>query len=138
MVLLGLLLILACAAVAVDAVLQNGGAVHATVFGHALSGLSVGTLFVAGAVTGLLFALGLALVMGGVGRASRARRERRALRRQSQHAAELRAENERLEELLAERETSTDGDSAYPSEPAGGTADYSPTTDTTVGGRHRR
>src|SRR5438128_1415065 len=58
MVLLGLLLILACAALAVDAVMQNGGAVHATVFGHGVSGLSVGTLFVAGAVTGLVFALG--------------------------------------------------------------------------------
>src|SRR3954469_25140054 len=120
MVLLGLLLILACAALAVDAVMQNGGAVHATVFGHGISGLSVGTLFVAGAVTGLLFALGLAMMMGGVGRASRARRQRRALKRQSQHTAELRAENERLESLLADRDED-DSDSAYPAEPAGTT-----------------
>src|SRR3954451_13006160 len=132
MVLLGLLLILGSAALAVDAVLQNDGGVSATVFGHHVSGFSVGTLFVAGAVTGLLFALGLALIMGGIGRASRARRERRALRRQSQQTAELRAENERLEERLSERDAG-----AYPAEPAGTTADTS-TEDTTVGGRHRR
>src|SRR3954452_25057143 len=125
MVLLGLLLIVACAALAVDAVMQNGGAVHATVFGHGISGLSVGTLFVAGAVTGLLFALGLAMFMGGLGRARRARRERKALRRQSQNTAELRAENERLESLLADR----DDDSAYPAEPATSTGSRA-TTDT--------
>src|SRR3954454_24760535 len=117
MVLLGLLLILACAALAVDAVMQNGGAIHATVFGHGISGLSVGTLFVAGAVTGLLIALGLALLMGGFGRAARARRERRALRRDSERAVELRAEKERLEEELLARDMAADAEAAYPAEP---------------------
>lgn len=78
MVLLGVVLMFACAALAVDAVVQNSAAAGAIAFNQSVAGLSVGAVFIAGAVLGLLFALGLALFTGGVGRRARLRRERRA------------------------------------------------------------
>ncbi|MDQ1695379.1 MAG: hypothetical protein QOJ03_732 [Frankiaceae bacterium] len=126
MLVLGLLLMLGCAALAVDAAIQNTAVIHAIAFNRSISDLSVGALFIAGTVVGLLFALGLAMFFGGLGRARRARRERRALRRDSGQAEELRAENARLEqELLDERSSIGPGD-AYPGDRA-----------STTSGRHR-
>lgn len=131
MVLLGLLLMLGCAALAVDAVVQNTSMMHAIAFNQSISHLSLGAIFVAGAVVGLLFALGMAMFAGGLGRASRARRERRAIERDSAAQTEaLRADKERLErELEAHRTSAND---AYPTDPA--TAD---TTATDTTGRSR-
>src|SRR5947209_5775250 len=78
MIVIGLLLMAACAAAAVDAVWQNTHAIHIVVFGQSVSDLSAGALLVAGAVIGLLFALGLTLMAGGFGRARRRRQARRA------------------------------------------------------------
>lgn len=125
MVLLGLLLMLGCAALAVDAVVENHGAIHAVAFNQAITDLSLGSLFVAGAVVGLLFALGLAMFAGGLGRSVRRRRERRLADQNGAEAESLRAENARLEQQLA---AERDGDAtAYPNEPAA----------TRTAGRHR-
>src|SRR3954465_6111183 len=128
MALLGLLLMLGCAAVAVDAVVQNTAVVHAVVFNQPITGLSLGAVFIAGCVLGLLFALGMAMFFGGLGRAARIRRERRALRKDNADAEALRERNAALEQRLAPRAN------ASPAEPA--TTDT--TTDTTTdAGRHR-
>jgi len=116
MVLLGLLLMLGCVALAVDAVVQNTATMHAIAFNQPITDLSLGALFIAGAVVGLLFALGLAMFTGGLGRAARRRRERRAAERSGAEADSLRAENARLEQQLAAERT--DDTSAYPEEPA--------------------
>src|SRR3954469_17915718 len=101
MILLGLLLAAACIAVSVDAVIQNTQVIHATAFNQPVDHLSLGGLFVAGAVLGILFALGVLMTTGGIGRASRRRKERRAVARDSTAEAEaLRAHNERLEREL--------------------------------------
>jgi len=126
MALLGLLLMLGCAAVAVDAVVQNTEVMHAVLFNQPITGMSLGALFVAGCVVGLLFALGMAMFFGGLGRAARIRRERRALRKDNEDADALRERNAALEQRLATQ------DNAYPNEPA--TTD---TTETTDAGRHR-
>ena len=124
MVLLGLLLMLGCIALAVDAVIQNTAAMHAVAFNQPITDLSLGGLFIAGAVVGLLFALGLAMFTGGLGRAARRRRERQLAEQNSAEADSLRAENARLEQRLA---TERDADAtAYPSEP----------TAARLGGRH--
>ena|SRR5436305_11821506 len=131
MILLGLLLMLACAALAVDAVVQNGQLIHGVAFNQPISHLSLGAMFVAGAVLGLLFALGLLMFTGGIGRAGRRRRERRMAAREA-HAENtaLREHNERLEaELEGGRNTGT-----YPAEPTAATADAETTR---VSGRHR-
>lgn len=131
MILLGLLLMLACAALAVDAVVQNGQLVHGVAFNQPVSHLSLGAMFVAGAVLGLLFALGLLMFTGGIGRAGRKRRERRAAAREARAENEaLREHNERLAaQLDAERTAGT-----YPEESTTGSGD---TETTRIGGRHR-
>jgi hypothetical protein len=106
MIVLGLLLMLACAALAADAVVQNGGHVHATAFNQPISGLSMGELFVAGAVLGLVFGLGLMMLSGGLRRSARLRRERRALRAEN---AEL---SNRPEPYPSDAEADTDSTSA--------------------------
>jgi uncharacterized integral membrane protein len=129
MIVLGLLLMLACTAVAVDAVVQNSATLSATLFDQHVTGLSLGAIFVAGAVVGLLFTLGLMMMIGGFGRAGRRRRERRAAARDATAETEaLRAHNERLESELEARNADT---AAYPGEPAA--ADDRSLT----GGRHR-
>ena len=125
MVLLGLLLMLGCVALAVDAVVQNTATMHAIAFNQPITDLSLGALFIAGAVMGLLFALGLAMFTGGLGRAARRRRERRLAEQNSAEADSLREQNARLEQQLA---AERDADStAYPAEP----------TPAHTGGRHR-
>jgi hypothetical protein len=136
MILLGLVLMAACIAVAVDVVIQNTEVIHATAFGQSVTHLSLGGLFVAGAVLGILFALGLLMMTGGVGRAGRRRRERRAAMHESAAETEaLRAHNERLERELDDQRGT---DEAYPNEPA---LDDRRTLDgrqpTSSGGRHR-
>lgn len=104
MIVLGLLLMLAGAALAVDAVVQNSGVIHTVVFNQPISHLTLGAVFIAGAVLGLLFALGMAMFAGGLGRAARVRRERRVTARESAAEAEaLREHNARLERKLAEQ-----------------------------------
>lgn len=124
MVLLGLLLMLGCVALAVDAVVQNTATMHAIAFNQPITDLSLGGVFIAGAVLGLLFALGLAMFTGGLGRASRRRRERRLAEENTADAESLRAENARLEQQLAAERSGT---TVYPADP----------TTTRAGGRHR-
>jgi hypothetical protein len=140
MALLVLLLMLGCAAVAVDAVVQNTEVMHAVLFNQPITGLSLGALFVAGCVVGLLFALGMAMFFGGLGRAVRIRRERRVLRKDTADAEALRERNAALEQRLATQDNGYQGDGyasdAYPTEPAttGTTTDA---TDSSLSGRHR-
>lgn len=131
MLLIGLLLMLACGALAADLVIESTDIANMTAFGYGYSGFTAGELFVIGAVVGILFAVGCALLAAGIGRRAERRRERRMLAADGEEADSLRAENARLEnELLAERTDSR----SYPGEPA--TADTT-TDSTTTGGRHR-
>jgi hypothetical protein len=129
MVLIGLLLMLGCAALATDAVIQNGTIVHAVVFNQHVGGMSLGAVFIAGCVLGLIFATALAWFIGGLSRSVARRRERRALLQQNGEAEALRERNARLETELATRNSAT-----YPAEPTTTTT----TTDSDVmAGRHR-
>ena len=127
MAVLGLLLMLGAAAVAADAAIQNTQLMNAVLFNHHFSA-SLGASFVTGCVVGLLFALGLAMFLGGFSRGIRARRERRALRRNTAEAEALRERNATLEEQLAAQDNNT-----YPNDPAA--AGTTTTVDET--GRHR-
>ena len=92
MIVLGLILMLACVGLAVDAVIENTSLVSATVLDRAVTDMSLGTVFVAGAVLGLLFALGMAMVVGGIGRSARKRRERNELLARDREAYPTEAE----------------------------------------------
>lgn len=144
MILLGLLLMCACIALAADAVVQNGHVTHATAFNQPIDHLSLGGLFVAGAVLGILFALGVLMVTGGIGRSRRRRLERRnAVRESSAETDALRAHNERLERELEDQRAAEA--TAYPNDAAAYPADATARTGganlagdrTTLTGRHR-
>ncbi|MDQ1747211.1 MAG: hypothetical protein QOD07_1474 [Frankiaceae bacterium] len=140
MILLGLLLMCACIAMAVDAVAQNGHVTHATAFNQPIDHLTLGGLFIAGAVVGIVFALGVLMFTGGIGRSRRRRVERRnAVRESTAEAEALRAHNERLErELEDQRDTGATDATAYPAETTGTADGQNLNGDRrTLSGRHR-
>jgi hypothetical protein len=118
---LGLLLLVLSGALAAVVAINNTDATSVSAYGYSLSNLNTGQLFLFGAITGLVFGLGLALMIVGAGR-HRARRrtlksEVKAVRTER---AELADENARLqEELDRERNTRVTpmaGDDVYPVE----------------------
>src|SRR5687768_7750078 len=108
MAILGLLLLLAGAGLAVDVVLQNTSSISVDAVGETLS-LSPGWLFVAGMATGVIAMLGVSMLIAGM---ARARRRRGALVNSRSSVQDLQAERDRLAVAL-EREraprTSTTG-----------------------------
>jgi uncharacterized protein HemX len=107
MVVLGLILLLASGALTAGIVLSNTNETAAEAFGVSLSNVSVGGLFLVGALTGLVFGLGLAILAAG---AARKRARRRALTSQVKAVRNeretLAEENARLQNQL-EQERST-------------------------------
>jgi flagellar biosynthesis/type III secretory pathway M-ring protein FliF/YscJ len=111
MFILGLLLILGSAALGAAFVLDGTEDAHVELFGTTFT-TSAAELFFIGAVTMLLFLLGLWLLTSSMGRSRRKRGERKATRRQQKESvaqleadrAKLAAENERLSEKLGTRQ----------------------------------
>ena len=107
MAFLGLLLVALTGAFAAVIALNNTDAVSASALGYTIADLSVGGLFLLGALTGLIFGLGLSMMMAGAAR-QRARRrglksQEKAVRNERETLAE---ENARLQQEL-EHERST-------------------------------
>jgi TRAP-type C4-dicarboxylate transport system permease large subunit len=109
MVVLGLLLVLASGAVTLGIVLSNTDAVSASAFGVTLDNVSVGGLFLAGAVAGAVLMLGLALLLGGAAR-KRSRRvaTKRTIRASRSEKAQLAEENATLRAQLTEPDPSSE------------------------------
>jgi hypothetical protein len=77
MALVGLLLAMATAAFTADVVVENHTKlVSGTALHQGVNGMSLGGVFVAGAVTGLIFVLAASLFIGGLTRGHRHRRQR--------------------------------------------------------------
>lgn len=103
MAVLGLLLLLLTGVLTAVVFRNNTDLTSASAFGQTLDNVSLGGLFLAGAVTGLLFALGLYLLFRGLARARRRKTERRRIVRDTkQQQASLSAEKARLERELAQ------------------------------------
>lgn len=104
---LGLLLIVATVVFGADVVLENTQHSGGTIFNQTIDNLSLGGIFLAGAVTALLLALGLWLVLGGAARKRRKRVQHRSTLRETQSQKEtLAEENARLaRQLEQERQT---------------------------------
>lgn len=107
LILLGLLILIAAAVVAVAGIFSNTGAAHEltnpfTVFGHHMNG-STGTLFLFGIIVGAVAMLGLSLLLAGARRTSRrgadARHGLRASRRERKAVAADR------DDLVEQRDT---------------------------------
>jgi len=121
MLALGLLFILGAAAVTAGAIYDGGESASFELFGQTI-GTTISGVFMAGFATMLVFILGIWMLMSSMSRGRRKRLERKetkARQRESvsqieQERAQLRAENEQLQERLAREggpvdATATDG-----------------------------
>ncbi|MGZ4638331.1 MAG: hypothetical protein ACXV2J_04645 [Actinomycetes bacterium] len=107
MLIIGLVLILASAALGVGAVYDGGESASVEVFGATIN-TTIGGVFLSGAATMLLFLIGVWLLTSSLGRARRKRAERKEIKRRhrdsvtrlEEERTALRAENERLAEQL--------------------------------------
>jgi hypothetical protein len=100
----GLVLLVLSGVAALGVVLSNTDPIPggAAAFGVTLSNVSVGGLFIAGAVTGLLFGLGLGLMVAGSARQRRRRVEtKRTVKGVRSQKQQLEAENEQLRSELS-------------------------------------
>lgn len=108
MVILGLVLLVLAAVVAVGIALNNTAPVEAEAFGVSLDGVSVGGLFLLGMALGALALLGLALALSG---ARRKRTKRVAAKREVSNVRtereSLAEENARLQAELNRGDTSS-------------------------------
>ncbi len=115
MVVLGLLLVLAAVILGTDIVLENNERLSGTVFNQTLDNVSLGGMFLAGAVTALALALGLWLILGGAARKRRKRVERKSTLRETQTQKEtLAEENARLARQLEQERTAKAATSVSP------------------------
>ena len=109
MVALGLIVLVLSGALTLGVVLSNTDPVTASAFGVSLSNVTVGGLFLVGAVAGLAFMLGLTLMAAG---ASRRRAKRAHAKRQ---VRDVRTEKEQLAQENAELRARLDGE-PYPTD----------------------
>ncbi|MFZ0157825.1 MAG: hypothetical protein WAL50_02255 [Kineosporiaceae bacterium] len=107
---IGLLILIAAAGVAVAGVVANSGSAHAlgesfVIFGQSVTGLSTGQLFLYGIVVGVVGMLGLAMLLGTFNRRLASRGSRRALKGSRSESAALRLDRERLTQQLDDERT---------------------------------
>ena len=111
---LGLILLVLAGALTAAVVLNNTDATTVSAYGTSLTNLSVGELFLFGALTGLVFGLGLSMMLAG---AARQRAKRRAMKTQTKA---IRSERETLAEenarLQDELSRTRGADDVYPVE----------------------
>jgi uncharacterized integral membrane protein len=104
---LGLILLVLAGALAAAIAVNNTDATSVSAMGYSVTDLSTGELFLFGALTGLVFGLGLSMMIAG---AARARARRRVLKSQTKAVRNeretLAEENARLQDEL-ERERTT-------------------------------
>ena len=116
MLALGLLFILGAVGVTAGAIYDGGDSVRVEVFGTTI-GTTASGVFMAGFATMLVFILGIWMVMSATSRGRRKRLERKATKARQRESvsqieaerAQLRAENEQLQERLAHDSHPADG-----------------------------
>jgi hypothetical protein len=87
MVVLGLVLLVGAGVFTAAAITSNTGTVGADLWGFHISNLSLGGVFVAGMVAGVVAVVGLVLLFSGMRRSARLNRERRQLARENARLA---------------------------------------------------
>jgi len=109
-VIIGLLILIAAAGVAVAGVAANSGTTHPlgdafVIFGQSVTGLSVGQLFLGGIIVGVVGMLALAMLLGTFNRRLASRGSQRALKGSRSESAALRLDRERLTQQLDDERT---------------------------------
>jgi uncharacterized membrane protein YcjF (UPF0283 family) len=85
---LGLILLAAAGVLTAAVVTSNTDSLAVDLWGVSVSNVTLGVVFVAGMITTVVAVVGLGLLMGGVRRNSRLRKERRTLRRENEQLAQ--------------------------------------------------
>ena len=99
---LGLVLLVLSGVATLGVVLSNTDSVSASAFGISLSNVSIGGLFLAGAIAGVIFGLGLGLMIAGAARKRHRRVEtKRTIKGARSEKEQLAVENEELRSQLA-------------------------------------
>jgi type II secretory pathway pseudopilin PulG len=81
---LGLILLAAAGVLTAAVVTSNTDSLAVSLWGVSVSNVTLGVVFVAGMITTVLAVVGLGLLMGGMRRNNRLRKERRSLRRENE------------------------------------------------------
>ena len=118
-VIIGLLVVIAAAALAVAGVATTSGSAHPlgdtfVIFGQHVNGLSTGQLFLYGIAVGVVGMLGLSMLLGAFNRRLASRGSRRELKESRRETAVMRDDRDRLVHRLDDEHTespSTDPDS---------------------------
>jgi hypothetical protein len=149
MLALGLLFMIVAAAVTAGAIYDGGESADFEVFGTTI-GTTIGGVFVAGIATMLLFFVGVWMLMRSLARSRRKRlerketktRQRESVSKIEEERAQLRAENEALQERLARERrpdsaTATDDTQVAPpvdrpTDPTSGTGEHTAVSSTTA------
>lgn len=84
MAVLGLILLAAAGVLTAAVVTSNTGSLSVDLWSVSVSNVTLGVVFVAGMITTVLAVVGLGLLMGGLRRNRRLRKERRSLRRENE------------------------------------------------------
>ena len=114
---LGLVLLVLSGVFTLGVVLSNTDPVSASAFGVSLTNVSLGGLFLAGAIAGLIFGLSLALMIAGAARKrSRRVQTKRTVKGVRSEKEELAAENDRLRSELSTRPSGTGSTAAFPAD----------------------
>ena len=104
MLLLGLLLLVAAGALTGGLLVDNTADSKAEIFGFSLPHLTIGQLFLVGVGTGFVATLGLALLLAGMRRSGRKRRQQRQeIKTKRQSEEQLKEENVRLARELEQQ-----------------------------------
>jgi hypothetical protein len=112
-ILLGLLLIAVAVAAVTGVAVSSTDTAPLQVFGHSAHSHQVGVIFVAGAIAGVVFAIGASMVFGALGRRRVRRRDaKRAERTRVAEQRALRERNAELERSLAHEQSQTTATSA--------------------------
>jgi hypothetical protein len=107
-IILGLLLIAAAVAAVTGVAVSSTNTAHVEVFGHSAHAHQVNVIFIAGAIAGIVFALGCSMVFGALGRRRARRREaRKAEKARLAEQRALRDRNAELEHKLATEKAAT-------------------------------
>ena len=88
MAVLGLILLAAAGVLTAAVVTSNTDSLAVDLWGVSVSNVTLGVVFVAGMITTVVAVVGLGLLMGGVRRNRRLRKERRTLRRENEQLAQ--------------------------------------------------
>ncbi|HST66115.1 MAG TPA: hypothetical protein VLM05_13075 [Mycobacteriales bacterium] len=146
MAVLGLILLAAAGVLTAAVVTSNTDSLAVSLWGVSVSNVTLGVVFVAGMITTVLAVIGLGLLMGGMRRNRRLRKERRTLRRENEQLAQrvdstpdntgtaARYEERRVEDTHS---VSDDQTRVQPTAPAGSGYDSAPPVDDSTAPRRR-